>query len=329
MTFPKASIVVPAYNAAATLADTLRSLLAQTFQDMEIVVVNDCSTDDTLEVAAAFDDPRIRIVSQRNRGLSGARNGGIEASRGAYIGFCDADDLWLPEKLERHVAHLSANPNLGLSYAGSEMIDGAGKPLGVRQSPRLTGITAAHIFCRNPVGNGSVAVFRREALDAIRYRPRHETERDWWFDETFRQSEDIEAWMRFALTADWDIAGIDGHLTLYRVHTGGLSANIHCQFESWTRMRAKVADLSPRLDASHGDRAAAYQLRYLARRAVKMGDGAAALGLIGQSLSASTRPLLEEPVKTAVTAAAAIVLAIAGRDRFAAVEAHILSARTA
>ena len=109
MTRPIASIVVPAYNSETTLGETLRSLLAQTFSSFEIVVVDDGSTDGTRAVAAGFADPRIQIVSQANRGLAGARNTGIHHARGAYVGFCDADDLWVPEKLERHVAHLEAN----------------------------------------------------------------------------------------------------------------------------------------------------------------------------------------------------------------------------
>ena len=329
MTMPTASIVVPAYNAAATLAPTLRSLLDQTFRDFEIVVVDDGSTDGTRALAESFADPRIRIVSQANRGLAGARNSGIHHARGAFVGFCDADDLWLPEKLERHVAHLRARPAVGLSFAGSTMIDTAGSPIGINQTPKLRGIDAAHLFCRNPIGNGSVAVFRREALDALAHRPLGETERDWWFDERFRQSEDIEAWMRFALSGDWVIEGIEGHLTLYRVHGGGLSANIASQLDSWLAVRDAVAALAPEFAARYAPRAAAYQYRYLARRAVRMGDGAAALRLLREGAATSLRPALAEPVKTLVTFGAALALRVAGRRRYASIEARLLARRAA
>ncbi|WP_236638622.1 glycosyltransferase family 2 protein [Mangrovicoccus ximenensis] len=168
---PEASIVVPAYNAAATLRETLESLLAQTHPDFEIVVVDDGSTDCSAAIARSFGDRRIRLVQQRNRGLAGARNSGIAAARGRYVGFCDADDLWRPGKLAAHAAHLAANPQVGLSFSGSELIDGAGRTLRVAQKPRLTGITAAHVYRRNPVGNGSAPVMRREALDDIPARP--------------------------------------------------------------------------------------------------------------------------------------------------------------
>lgn len=302
---PVASIVVPAYNVAATIAETLASLLRQTFTDFELIVVDDGSRDRTVEIVQGFADPRVRLVRQANRGLAGAHNTGIAESRGEFIGFCDADDLWSPEKLELHVAHLRRAPDVGISFAGSRMIDAAGRVLPVAQRPKLTGITAADVFLRNPVGNGSAAVIRRAAFDAIAYRPAHETERDWWFDETFRQSDDIEGWLRFAVTTDWRIEGIPGLLTDYRIHTGALSADIGKQFATWLRMREKIAALAPDLVRRHGGAATAYQLRYLARRAVSMGQGDVAARLSRAALAASWRPLAQEPVKTLVTAVAA------------------------
>ena len=113
-----ASIVVPAFNAAATLPETLNALSAQSFGDFEIIVVDDGSSDRTVAVARSLGDRRIRVVQQPNRGLAGARNSGIAQARGEYIGFCDADDLWRPTKLAEHVAHLNSNPVVGLSFSG-------------------------------------------------------------------------------------------------------------------------------------------------------------------------------------------------------------------
>ncbi len=305
---PRASIVVPAYNAAATLGETLRSLLAQSHDDFEIVVVDDGSTDDTALIARGFDDARIRLVSQANRGLAGARNSGIAAARGDYIGLCDADDLWRPGKLAAHVAHLDANPGVAISFSGSELIDAQGRPTGMAQRPRLRGITAAHVFKRNPIGNGSAAVLRRAALADVAFRPAQEEQRDWWFDERFRQSEDIEFWLRLALTTDWEIEGIPGLLTCYRVAPGGLSAGIEAQFGYWNRMVGKLSPMAPLFFAATLPVARAYQYRYLARRAVSAGDGEQALALVRSGFACSWRPLLEEPVKTLTTAAAAFAL---------------------
>ena len=315
---PRATIVVPAYNVAATLGDTLASLCAQTFRDLEIVVIDDGSTDRSVAVARSLGDPRIRVVQQPNRGLAGARNSGIAHARGDFIGFCDADDLWRPEKLEAHVRHLVANPTVGVSFSGSEMIDEAGRSTGLAQRPRLRGITAAHVFRRNPIGNGSAVVLRRAALDAIAWRPEGETLRDWWFDERFRQSEDIECWLRIALTTDWEIEGVPGLLTRYRIAGGGLSAGIARQYASWERLVEKLAPLAPEFFARHTPAARAYQLRYLARRSVSSGDGPEALRLARASLGASLRPLAEEPLKTVTTLAAAAVLARVGPGPVAA-----------
>jgi len=322
---PLASIVVPAYNAAATIAETLESLLAQTFFDFELIVVDDGSTDATAAVVARFGDHRIRLIRQTNRGLAGAHNTGIAYARGRYIGFCDADDLWVPEKLERHIAHLDANPDVGISFAGSQMIDRQGRQLAVRQSPKLRNITPADVFTRNPIGNGSAAVIRREALDGFAYRSDADSDRDWWFDETFRQSDDIEGWMRFALTQDWRIEGIEGHLTLYRVHVGGLSANVEAQLETWLRMRDKMAEIAPEIVARHGRAATAYQLRYLARRCISLRDGSNALKLTLRSMRASWRPFVEEPVKSMVTLGVALLMAATGASSSQWVERRLVS----
>lgn len=311
---PFASIVVPAFNATETLPETLQSLQAQTFRDFEIVVVDDGSTDDTAAMIDQFaaTDPRIRLVQQANRGLAGARNSGIAAARGEVIGFCDADDLWHPAKLSTHIAHFEAEPDVGLSFSGSALIDAQSRPNRHAQRPRLTGITAAHVFKRNPVGNGSAPVFRRAALDAIAWRPKIENHRDWVFDETFRQSEDIECWLRFALRTDWGIEGVPGLLTSYRINPNGLSANTDRQLQSWERMVKKLRPLHPAFFAKHEPAARAYQLRYLARRSVRSGDTAEANRLVTQALVTSRVPMVEEPAKTLTTLAAAKALTLFG-----------------
>ena len=310
---PKATVVVPAFNCASTLSQTLEALIVQTYTDFEIVIVDDGSTDDTPQIAQAYARaPNIHLVRQANRGLAGARNTGIAAAQGDYIGFCDADDLWLPEKLAQHVAHLDANPAVGLSYAGSRLMTAEGTPTAHTQSPRLRNVTAAHILKRNPVGNGSALVMRRAALRDIATRPLIETQRDWVFDETFRQSEDIECWLRLALTTDWTIEGIPGALTLYRINPGGLSANTSRQLAAWERMITKLRPLNPAFFDRHAAPARAYQLRYLARRAISDMDGNTARKLMQRALATSGRPLIEEPTKTLITWGAAQALALLG-----------------
>jgi glycosyltransferase involved in cell wall biosynthesis len=305
-TEPLVSVVMPLYNSASTVAASLDSVLAQTYPNIEILVVDDGSTDDGVGLCRQYDDVRLRIVQQKNRGLAGARNTGIRHATGSILAFLDSDDLWLPEKVERHVQHLQSNPVVGVSYSRSAFIDASGRPLGIYQTPPLHGITPELILCRNPISNGSCVVMRREVLDGIRFEDNlYGSPESYWFDDSFRQSEDIECWLRIALLTQWRIEGIPEALTLYRVSSGGLSANIEKQFASWQRVLDKTAHYAPELIRRHGERALGYQLRYLARRSIREGQPHLGVKLAHQALKHYPRLWREEPIRTLITLAAA------------------------
>lgn len=120
---PRVSIVIPAYNAAAYLAATLRSVLNSTYTDYEVVVVDDGSTDETAAIARTFDE-RVRLISQTNRGMSASRNRGIDASDSEFIALLDSDDIWHPRKLALQVAALDAHRDHGFSYTDFTVWDG-------------------------------------------------------------------------------------------------------------------------------------------------------------------------------------------------------------
>lgn len=325
-----ASIIVPAFNVEATLCETLDALLAQTYADFEIIIVDDGSTDGTPFLADEYARAcRVRVVHQVNRGLAGARNTGIAVARGDIIGFCDADDIWEPEKLAAHVAHLGANAHVGISYSGSALIDGAGECIGQAQRPQLQDVDAALIFKRNPIGNGSAVVLRRAVFDAIAWRPRHEAARDWYFDETFRQSEDIECWLRIALSTDWRFEGVDGLLTRYRITPGGLSAATDRQLTAWERMVIKLTPLNPSFFKLNTRDARAYQLRYLSRRAISDLDATRASSLGRAWLAQSRAPLIEEPSKSLLTLAATAGLSLLGANVIRRVIANVQRRRRA
>jgi glycosyltransferase involved in cell wall biosynthesis len=310
MTTPSVSVVVPAYNAARYLDISIPSVLAQTWTDFELIVVDDGSTDATAEKVGGFQDPRVRLVSQVNRGLAGARNAGIRAARGEFIAFLDADDLWHPEKLARHVEHLRRRPLVGVSYSASAFIDELGHDLHLMQAPKLRGVRPRDVFLRNPVGNGSAPVIRRQTLHDIAFvSPREVTGEWWYFDERFRQSEDIECWLRIALTTCWEFEGLASPLTHYRVNAGGLSAALDKQHASWEAVVERARAIAPRFVARHEHQARAYQLRYLARRAVTMGDAAKALRLQARALRMFPAMLLREPARTLTTLGASLALA--------------------
>jgi len=115
----RVSVVVPTYNRAHLIQRSLESVLGQTHQDLEVLVVDDASTDDTEEVVRAFKDSRVHYLRHdSNRGPSASRNSGIRASRGRYVAFLDSDDEWVPEKLERQLSAFASNPPHGLVYCG-------------------------------------------------------------------------------------------------------------------------------------------------------------------------------------------------------------------
>lgn len=314
---PAISVVMPVYNVRRYVAEAVQSVLAQTMADFELIIVDDGGNDDSIAICRTFDDPRIRIVAQANRGLAGARNTGILAARAPIIAFLDSDDRWLPEKLALHLVHLSANPDLGVSYCPSRFIDEQGQPLRLKQQPRLDGITADIIFCRNPVGNGSAPVIRRIALDAVAFDHPSERGRVCFFDEGLRQSEDIEMWLRLAIFGNVRFAGIAPALTEYRIASGGLSAQVVRQYQSWLAVVERLQAYAPDFAARHLPRARAYQLRYLARRAVQLGDHTMAVTLLKEMLASSRRPLVEEPVKSLVTVVATLAGRALGPERFA------------
>ncbi len=325
---PSVSVVMPAYNVSPFIEDSIRSVLAQTWTDFELIVVDDGSTDESAALAEAFEDPRINVIRQGNRGLAGARNTGIETARAPVIAFLDSDDLWMPTKLEAHMAHLAANSEVGVSFDPARMMDDKGVPLGLTQTPKRRAIDPSDIFSRNPVGNGSAPVIRRACLDDIAYRPEAgnpASDRVCWFDESFRQSEDIECWMRIALTTAWRFQGLDEALTWYRISDKGLSANVERQFESWQRMSAKVAALAPAFHGTFGSLAEAYQLRYLARRAVRSRDGRKALSLALRAVRGEPGILWREPRRTLVTLGAALFLRCAPLGFYRAIETVALS----
>lgn len=322
------SIIMPVYNVEKYVARSIQSALAQTYKDFELILVIDGSKDNSLAICQSFNDPRIRIVKQENRGLAGARNTGIREAKAQYIALLDSDDLWHEQKLERHIHHLEKNPLVGVSYSGSAFIDDTDALVGVSMRPKLKDIAAAHIFCRNPVGNGSAPVFRKQAFVDIGYPTNQNGEIETaYFNETFRFGEDIECWMRIACKSNWVFEGIADDLTLYRIVSGGLSANTEKMYEFWQKMHDIVKSYAPELVAECGEKARAYQLRYYARRAVREGQGKTAILHIIRAMRASPMILFEEPKKTALTAAAALLSWFLPPPIYRQIEGLVLSRR--
>jgi glycosyltransferase involved in cell wall biosynthesis len=320
---PKVSVIMPVYNVEQFVADAVGSVLRQSFRDFELLIIDDMSPDGSIAICEGFDDPRIRIIHHReNRGLAGARNTGIRHARGELLAFIDSDDMWREDKLEKHVAHLRARPQVGVSFSRSAFINEDGTPNRTFQMPRLENIRPNYYLCRNPIGNGSAPVIRRQVFEAIRFDANlHGETEACYFDERFRRSEDIECWIRIALTADGAIEGIPEPLTLYRLNSGGLSASLFQQRESWEQVIEKTRDYASDFIEKWEHLARAYQLRYLARQAIRLYDGKTAVHFVQRALASDAAILVQEPGRTLLTMTAAYLLWLSPKGLYRACEA--------
>jgi glycosyltransferase involved in cell wall biosynthesis len=322
----KISVIIPVYNVEKYITQSVESVLNQSFQDFELIIVDDESPDQSIAICESYQDPRIRIVHQHNLGLAGARNTGIEYAVGEYVAFLDGDDYWAPKKLESHLAQLESNPKVGVSYCPSNFIDDSGNSMGIRQNPKLKNISIEDIFCRNPIGNGSSPVIRKEVFDEIAFKGNsHGIQRNWYFDETFKQSEDIECWLRIASQTHWQFEGIAQALTYYRVNESGLSANVVNQFDSWKRAAKKLQVKDPDVFAKLGTLAESYQLRYLARRAIRSRNPQLALKLALFSVQTDFRILLKEPKRTINTLLCASLINLLPQSLFCWMESFAMN----
>jgi glycosyltransferase involved in cell wall biosynthesis len=161
------SVVIPAYNGAPTIDETLTSVRSQTHRALEIIVVDDGSTDDTRRIAEqhAAADERIQVVHQANAGVATARNAGWHRARSDFIAFIDADDLWAPTKIEKQLqALLAGGEHAGLAYCWTARIDAQGLVFRLHGGARHEGHVLENILQGNFVGCGSTVLVRRQTL---------------------------------------------------------------------------------------------------------------------------------------------------------------------
>jgi hypothetical protein len=232
---PLVTAIVPAFNAETTLAATLRSVAAQTYAALEIVIVDDGSTDLTAALAERFcaGEPRARLIRKANGGASSARNAGIAGARGDYVAPVDADDLWHPLKIERQVAAALAAPEPpAFVYCWFRVIDADDRVIGDGEPHRVDGMAFQRLAYRNFVGNGSGPLVRRDAALAVG-----------GYDEALWGVEDIA--FQLALARRWPVAAVPEYLVGYRVHGGGLSQDRERMLRAWEGLLDTLAEGDP------------------------------------------------------------------------------------
>jgi len=278
------SAVVPAYNAEATLAETLRSVAAQTWPALEIIVVDDGSTDGTAAIAEALarTDPRLRLIRTANRGVSAARNEGISAARGRWVAPVDADDLWHPTKIEKQMEAAARRPSApGFVYCFSTIIDARSRPSGYMPRYECHGRALCQHMVRNFVGNGSGLLLLREAALGVG-----------GYDERLGQEEAIgsEDWLlQLKVARCWEVACVPEALVGYRVTGKGASTDKGRLYRSWRSIERTVREEGFEVPAEAVRWAgAARTFRYAESRALA-GDWAGAALLVARALGLDPR----------------------------------------
>jgi glycosyltransferase involved in cell wall biosynthesis len=207
---PAISVVVATYNYGRYLAGALDSALGQSFRDVEVIVVDDGSTDNTGDVIAPYlSDPRVRYERLDHVGQPAAKNIGIRLARGRLIAFLDADDLWLPKKLEKQIALLKADPTVGVIYSRRGLVDERGRALEYQQPPLHRGRVLEAMFRTNFVCFSSAIVHRRVFKHVG------------LFNESLNLAIDYDLWLRVAPGYRFDF--VDEPLVLYRTGHANLS----------------------------------------------------------------------------------------------------------
>lgn len=161
------SVITPAFNAAKTIRETIESVLAQSFSDFEYIIVDDGSTDDTLEIIRQFSDSRLRVISQQNSGPQKSRNRGIKNALGTYISFIDADDLWSSNKLELQIEALKNNPEATVVYSWTDVIDEKTQVYRRGGYAVKEGDVFVDLLLGNFVENGSNFLTTLEAINSV------------------------------------------------------------------------------------------------------------------------------------------------------------------
>jgi len=210
---PPISVIIPSYNAEKTILETIESVLKQTYTNFELILINDGSTDQTLELLNKIKDERLKIFSFENSGLPTSRNRGIDLSSGEFITFIDADDLWTPDKLDKQFEALKNHPDAGVAYSWTVSIDESGNLLNIMEAHHFEGDIYPQLLVRCFIASGSNVMIRRECINSVGL-----------FDPDLESAADWDYWIR--LSIKWPFVLVPRYQVLYRTWSGGMSNKV-------------------------------------------------------------------------------------------------------
>jgi glycosyltransferase involved in cell wall biosynthesis len=226
------SVIVPAYNAEKTVLETITSVLNQTFSDFELIVINDGSTDQTLELLSTVKDHRLKIFSYPNGGVPVARNRGLSHATGDFIAFLDADDLWTPDKLELQLATLQQHPDAGVVYSWAYYMDEEGESFHADNPIFFAGNVCAELLVRDFIVSGSNCLIRRQAIESVGE-----------FDPSIPGADDWDYWIRLAL--HWPFVVVPKLQIFYRQSLGSVSSKVEAMETNNLRVIEKGFQAAP------------------------------------------------------------------------------------
>ena len=214
---PKVDIIIPAYNAAKYLPAAIESVVAQTFEDWRILLIDDGSTDNTAEIVAPYIErlgTKLKYIRQANGGVSAARNAALRNSSAEFLAMLDADDIWLPCRLDESIKCFEGRPQVGLSYGSVAFVDQTGvvlKTFDARQR-HAEGNIAPYIYMRDVQLPSPTVTFRRSCVDEVGV-----------FDESMRVTEDRDLWLRIALK--FEVGFVPTVIAHYRTSPNSLTTD--------------------------------------------------------------------------------------------------------
>ena len=223
------SVIMPNYNSAKYLNSTINSVISQTYQNWELIFVDDCSTDDSLDIVRSFCDSRIRILqNERNSGAAVSRNRAIELANGRWIAFLDSDDLWMPEKLEKQIAYMHSS-DIAFSYSDYNVIDENNNIISTFK-PRLAVCAYKDILKHNHIGC-LTAIYDSDKLGKV-FMPTNAIKR-----------EDVSCWLSI-LKKDVRAYCLHECLAQYKVHSNSVSSNKFKMMKYQFQMYRKVEKMN-------------------------------------------------------------------------------------
>ena len=253
---PAVTVIIPTFNRASLVVRAIRSVLGQTCQEWELIVVDDCSTDGTEQAVKGFSDKRIRYIRHdQNRRGGAARNTGLRHARGEYVAFLDSDDEWLPEKLQKDLeVFRSSDPSVGLVYTGKMIMDEQGTVLKVRM-PTKSGWVYDALLDWDFIGSASRVTVKKQVMERVA-----------GFDETFVNCQDYDLWLRMARVSG--VACVPYCLVRRYLVSDRMTASLRNICDSWDRILGKYrSEMKPDTEARHLARVALLLFNYDPRRA--------------------------------------------------------------